>query len=201
MTYYLIVVGTRILLIYLATMFLFDILLRGFTPFFPSRPWVVKQILDELEIPQKNPKFLALSTGRSGFFHALEKKYPNAEYLAVEPGLFPYIVSVVQSWVRRSKIKIVHTNIQHVRYKDFDFIYSHLNPDKMRGLGKKMKFDCKTGTQIVSTGFNFASLNAKKIVPLPDRKGRLDWFSKNQKLFQSKAKKFKKEKKAFFYEV
>lgn len=186
---------------YLLTKFLSDFLLRGFLPFLPSRPWVVKQILDELEIKQEKPKLLALSTGRSGFFHALEKKYPEATLVAVEPSFFPYVVSIVQSWFRRTKIKIKYKEAHRVNFKDFNFIYSHLYPDKMRGLGRKMKFDCRPGTQIVSTGFNYPSLTPRKVIPLPDQKGRLDWLSKNQKLFQSKRKKYKKEKKAFFYEV
>ena len=53
-----------IVVVYLFTIFLFDLLLRGFVPFITSRPWVVEQILNELEIPQSNPKMIAFSTGR-----------------------------------------------------------------------------------------------------------------------------------------
>jgi hypothetical protein len=91
--------------------------------------------------------------------------------------------------------------VYRVDVKDFDLIYCHLNPDELRDLGSKFKFECRPGTIIISTGFNIPYLNPSKVVPLEDRKGRLDFLSKNQKLFQSKAKKYKKEKKAYFYEI
>jgi len=186
---------------YLIVIFIFDILLRGFVPFIPSRPWVVQQILSELEIPQSNPKMFAFSAGRSGFFRALEKKYPDAVLVGVESDLFPYLVAKTQSFLRQTKIKVVRQPIHRLDVKDADFIYSHLYPDKMTGIGSKLKFECRPGTKIVSTGFNFRILTPKKVIELPDMKGKFTWLSKNQNLFQRKSKKFKKEKKAFFYEI
>lgn len=187
---------------YLIVVFLFDVLLRGFMPFIPSRPWVVDQILENLTIPQKKPNMLAYSSGRSGFFRTLEHKYKDAGSLVgVELGLFPYIVAKMQALLRGTRIKIIRSEVHRVNVKDFDFIYSHLDPDQIRGLGKKLKFECKPGTQIVSTGFNIPFLTPTKIIELPDRKGKYDFLTKNQKLFQSKKKKFKKENKAYFYEI
>lgn len=186
---------------YFLVKFIFQLLLRGFSPFLSSRPWVVEQIMNELEIPQKNPKLLALSSGRSGFFRVLEKKYPKAGLLGVEPYLFSFLAAKAQRIIRRSRMKIIRQTIYHVNYKDADLIYCHLYPNQMDALGPKLKFECKPGTQIISTGFNIVHLKPKKVVDLPDRKGRFDWFSKNQKLFQLKKHKHKKEKKAYFYEI
>jgi len=187
--------------IYFSSKFIFDFLLRGFSPFIPSRPWVVEQIMSNLEIRARNPHFLALSSGRSGFFHALSKKYPDAVFIGIEPYFFSYLVARVQSFARKSPIKIRRQAVHHVDYSAADLIYCHLDPDRMIDLGPKLKFECKSGAQIISTGFNIVHLKPSKIIDLPDRRGRLDWLSKNQKLFQSKHKKFKKEKKAFFYEI
>jgi hypothetical protein len=190
-------------LIYTVTAFVFRLLLRGFAPFIPSRPWVVNELLREMELPRRKEglALLAFSSGRSGFFHTLEKKYPEARLMAVESSFFPYLVAKVQGMLRRTRMEIVYLPVHQVPVKEFDFIYSHLYPDKMEGLGPKLKFECRPGTQVVSTGFNIPHLTSKKIVPLPDRKGRLDFLSRNQELFQSKRKKYKKEKKAFFYEI
>jgi hypothetical protein len=188
-------------LVYLATLFLFGLLQRGFAPFIPSRPWVVAQILAELNLPVDNPVCIALSSGRSGFFHALEKKYPEGTFVGVESQLVPFLIAKVQTWIRRTKIKVVFLPIHHVDYKSADFIYSHLKPDSMRGLGRKLKFECQSGAVVVSTGFNFPNLTAAKVVELPDRKGRFDWLSSNMNLFSRSSQVFKKEKKAFFYEI
>ena len=186
---------------YFLVIFIFDILLRGFVPFITSRPWVVEQIMEELSIPQKNPNMIALSSGRSGVFRTLEKKYPGGEMTGVETDLFPYLVSKIQAALRRTRIKVIKSEIHRVDVRQADLIYSHLYPDKLPGLGAKLKFECRPGTQIISTGFNIPHLEPKKVVDLPDRKGRLDWLSKNQNLFQRKSRKYKKEKKAYFYEI
>lgn len=190
-----------IIISYFIIIFIFDLLLRGFVPFIPSRPWVVDHLLEEIKLNQENPKLLALSTGRSGFFHALEKKYPKAILVGVETSLFPYLIGRAQLLIRRSKITVKYSEIYRFDVSDKDFIYSHLYPDDMEGLGRKLKFECKPGTIIVSTGFNIPHLIPSKIVELPDRKAKFDFFSKNQKLFQRKSKKYKKEKKAYFYEI
>ena len=201
MIYYLIFGFPALIVMYLLVKFIFHFLLRGFSPFIPSRPWVVEQIMSELEITQKNPKLLALSSGRSGVFRALEIRYPKAELLAVEPYFFSFLAASVQKIVRRSRMKIICRAVHHADYRDKDFVYCHLYPEQMDALGPKLKFECKSGAQIVSTGFNIVRLKSKKVIDLPDRKGRFDWFSRNQKLFQAKNKKHVKEQKAYFYEI
>lgn len=186
---------------YVITIIIFDLLLRGFAPFIPSRPWVISQILGNITIKQPNPRIIAFSTGRSGVVHAFEKKYPGASLLGVEGHWFPYIVSKIQSVVRSTKIKVIHSKTHHVNVSDADLIYCHLHPDELRDLSQKFKFECRSGTQIISTGFNIPYLAPKYAIDLPDRKGRMDWLSKNQKLFQSKQKKYQKENKAYVYEI
>jgi hypothetical protein len=186
---------------YLFSRFVFDLLLRGFVPILRSRPWVVDQIIGELKFDKADLRCLAFSTGRSGLLQALEKKYPKAELTGIEPSLFPFIVAKVQAWLRFTRIKIRREAVHRVPVKGYDLVYCHLYPDAMRGLGKKLKFECDPGTVVVSAGFVIPDLGTHRAVPLPDRKGRFDWLSKNQKLFQSKAKKFKKENKAFFYVI
>lgn len=155
--------------------------------------------MSNIEIPQADPVLIALSTGRSGVFFAMEKKYPTAKMTGVEHYILPYLVAKVQSSIRPTRIRVIKSALHRVDVKDADFIYCHLEPDELRDLGAKFKFECKPGAQIVSTGFNIPYLTPKKVIDLPDRKGRLDWMSKN--FFTSKQKKFKREKKAYVYEI
>lgn len=186
---------------YFIIIFIFDLLLRGFVPFLPSRPWVVEEVLAELELPKGDGLMIAFSSGRSGFFHALEKRYPSARLIGVESSLFPFVVARAQTLIRKTKIRVVFEKVRHTDVSGADFIYCHLYPNDMGDLGAKLKFECKSGAVVVSTGFNIPGLNPAKIIDLPDRKGRLDFLSKNQKLFQRKSKKYKKEKKAYYYVI
>ncbi len=187
---------------YFVMIFIFDLLLRGFHPFIASRPWVVEQLMPEVKLSKNRPlKGIAFSSGRSGFFYALKSQYPAIELIGYEKNLFPYLVALVQKLIRRSRISIRRAGVRRVDVSDADFIYCHLTPDEMRDLGKKLKFECKTGTIVISTGFNIPGLNPVKVIELPDKAGRFNYLSKNQNLFQSKRKKFKKEKKAYYYEI
>ena len=199
--FYIVFVAVLAVFIYFLTRFSFALLLRGFVPMLPSRPWVVEEIMSELELKNDTPVIVAFSSGRSGLIHALEKKYPQAVLTGVEPHFFSYVVARVQTYLRFTRIKVIRQPVHRVDVKQADLVYSHLYPDDMRGLGKKLKFECRPDTIVVSTGFNIPDLAPAKIVDLPDRRGRLDWLSKNQKLFQRKSKKFKKEKKAFYYVI
>lgn len=200
MSDYIIIGVVIVVATYLVSAFLFGILLRGFAPFIPSRPWVIAQILSELSLSSEKPHCIALSSGRSGFFYALEKKYPKGTYIGVESKILPFLIARLQVVLRRTKIKVIFSPLHHVDYKNADLVYSHLKPDVMRGLGRKLKFECKSRALIISTGFNFPNLTAFKVVPLPDPKGGLNWMSGNIKIGRGK-EGFKKEKKAFFYEI
>ena len=187
---------------YFILVFIFDLLLRGFHPFIPSRPWVTEQLMPEIILKKNRPiEILAFSSGRSGFFYSLGSKYPKAKLFGYEQNLFPFLVAKVQAFIRQTDIEIKRSAVHRTDVSKVDFIYCHLYPDKMRDLGKKLKFECRSGTKIVSTGFNIPFLDPVKIIELPDKKGRFSFLSKNQNLFQSKRSKYKKEKKAFFYEI
>lgn len=200
---YFLVFGLISVVGYIITKLIFDLLLRGFTPFISSRPWVVDQIMDELTIKNQKeaPVIFALSCGRSGFFHALEIKYPKAELVGFESDIFPFIVAKLQILIKRTRIKVKYRPIHHINFKRANLIYNHLYPDKMVGLGKKIKYEARPGTIVISTGFNIKDLEPLKVIQLPDRKGKWDFLSTNQKIFQKKSSKFKKEKKAYFYEI
>lgn len=188
-------------IIYFLTVLFFDLLLRGFSPFIPSRPWVVKQIISEMAPLREDSKVCALSCGRSGYFYALSKKYPKAEMTGVEMNIFPYIVAKLQTILRGNRIKVIKRELHRVNVNEFDLIYCHLYPDQMRELWKKLKFECKPGAKVISTGFIIPRLNPTKVVEFQDGSGKFDFLSKNQKLFQSKKKKYRKENKAFYYEI
>jgi hypothetical protein len=187
---------------YAGSSFLFALLFRGFHPFIKSRPWVVEQILSEMRpLKQEEPVIYAFSSGRSGFVPALQAKYPSAKFVGFETDFYPYMVAKTQAFIRRTGLEIHMMPIHRVDVKRANLIYSHLYPEKMEGLGNKLRFECRSGTKVVSTGFHIPFLDPLKIISFIDRKSRWDILAKNQNIFQSKRKKSKKENKAFFYEI
>lgn len=201
--FYFIVFGV---VIYYATILLFDFILRGFTPFIVSRPWLVDQVnshLKKLEINNfPNFKAVSLGSGRSGFFASLEKRYPNARLEGHEKGIIYFILSWLQSIVKRSKIKVIRSRHFHrVRVADADLIYCYApSSETIRELGDKFKFECRQGTIILSNGFVVPFLAIKDVVELTDTKGKYAFLSKNRFLLK-KNKRANKENKVYVYVI
>lgn len=190
---------------YFVTVILFDLLMRGFAPFVSSRPWVVFKILREINIKPKS-NIISLGCGKSGLLHSIELNYQDIGKLTgVEYSFFPYLISKLQSIIRfNSKIKVEHaTSLYRVDVRDADLIYCYLDVELVRDLGKKFKFDCRPGTQIISNGYLIPGLEAKKVmeVSADESKGRMAYLSRDRSLFKASRKKSKKENKIFFYEI
>ncbi|MCK5416619.1 hypothetical protein KAI92_04285 [Candidatus Parcubacteria bacterium] len=183
---------------------LFNFLLRGFAPFVPSRPWVVKQLIGEIEKLSFKKDFnsVSIGSGRSGLSRAIEKRYPDARIVGVEDTFISWLISWLQVFFQRSDIIVKWSdNLTRVNVKDKDLVYLKLDVERIRDIDKKLKFECKTGTIVISNGFLVPNFVAKKIVKLDDKKERFAWLGRNRSLFASKRKKYKKENKVYFYEI
>ncbi|PLX21007.1 hypothetical protein C0584_04455 [Candidatus Parcubacteria bacterium] len=192
--------------LYYFTVLLFDFLLRGFVPFISSRPWVVDQINDQLKKLKLNnsPNFKAVSlgSGRSGFFASLEKKFPEAELEGHEKGFIYFLLSWLQAFIRRSKIKVRRSRHFHrVGVADVDLIYCYApSSETIRELGDKFKFECRPGTIVLSNGFVVPFLDVKEILELSDSRGRYSFLSKNRFLLK-KNRRSNKENKVYVYVI
>ncbi len=194
-------IGALVVAIYFVTIFIFSVLLRGFAPFISSRPWVIKQILDEIEL-KPNSIIYSFGSGKSGFLYAIGKKYPDATLIGVEWLILPFISSKIQVFLRRAKIKVLFKrNLREVDIKKADLIYCYLDVDILKDLAKKFKFECRPGTKIVSNGFVVPGLEPTKVLELTEKKGRFAFLLKNRRLWLPKRKRSKKENKIYFYEI
>jgi hypothetical protein len=190
---------------YFITICIFDILLRGFAPFLPSRPWVIDKILDNLKL-KKYRKIYSFGSGKSGFLMEFERLFPEAEIVGIEMYRFAYIMARLQLFLRkflghRTKIKAVRQSISRANISDAEIIYNHLYPEEMAGLGKKIKFECRPGTVIVSNGFLIPELEPQKFITLDAREGRFSWLSRQREIFKSKRKRSVIESRVYFYEI
>jgi len=192
--------------IYYISIVIFDFVLRGFVPFFSSRPWLVKQVSAHLEKLKINntPHFKGVSfgSGRSGFFAYLEKRYSKADFEGYEKGYLYFGLSWLQALVRRSRIKVRRSRHFHrIKVSDVDLIYCYAPSSRtIRELGDKFKFECKPGTIILSNGFVVPFLEINDIIELSDTKGRYSFLSKNRFFFK-KNKRANKENRVYVYVV
>ncbi len=195
-------IGTLAVTIYFVTIFIFSVLLRGFAPFISSRPWVIGQILNEIEL-RPNSTIYSFGSGKSGFLYAIGRKYPDATLIGVEWLILPFVSSRIQVFLRRAKIKVLFKrNLREVDVKKADLIYCYLDVDLLKDLAKKFKFECRPGTKIVSNGFLVPGLEPTKVLELTEnKKERFAFLLRNRMLWLPKRKRSKKENKIYFYEI
>jgi len=189
--------------VFIITKQLFNFIFRGFAPFTVSRPWVLAQLSEEVESYNLRPGSVVYSigTGRSGFLHAIEKKHPTFECVGIERDVLPFILSYLQAVVQRTKIKVRRVDLRRIDVSKADVVYIKLDLSELRGLDKKLKFECKPGAKILSNGFVIPGLNYKKIIELDSRKGRFSFLAKDRELFKASSKKSKKQNKVYVYEI
>lgn len=178
---------------------IFDILFRGFAPFISSRPWVIKQMLDEIKKMGLNWNFqvISIGSGRSGLLHAIEKEFPKVECIGVDDAIWPVFVSRLQVFFHRSAIKVRRQELRRIDVSKADLIYCKLDLVKLREFEKKFKFECKPGAVVLSNGFVIPNMPVTRVIDLERKKGRFSYFFGDTK--KSKAKKNKEENKVFVY--
>lgn len=197
-------IGFFVLVSAFITKQLFNFLLRGFAPFIPSRPWVVDQLMQEVvKLPlRKGFNMVSIGSGRSGLSHGIEKAYPDARIVGIEDTWLSFLLSKLQVYLQRTDIIVkMNKDPYFVHVSDKDLIYLKLDVDDLREIDRKLRFECKTGTVIISNGFVIPNFIPFRIVKLDDRKGRFAFLGRDRELFPRKRKKHKKENKFYFYEI
>ncbi len=174
---------------------------RGFAPFLPSRPAVIKKILDNLNFDlDDNFLVYSLGAGRSGFLRGVEKKYKYVKMLGVEESWLYYLIAKFQVFIRRSKIKIVRKDFYHLDINKADIIYCHLNIEKFRELKNKLKLETKSRAIIISIGYAMPGEDADKILEVNNMEKWYSFFAIDKNLFKAVNKKSKAKNKVYFYQ-
>lgn len=193
-----------LIVFYLFIKLLFDLLLRGFAPMVSSRPWVIEGLIEELRkesIPEK-PTIYSLSCGKSGFLYFVGRQYPGSTLIGVEQGFKQYLVAKIQSMVRFLGIKVIYEKKLHrLNFKDADIIYCYLSASEIRELPNKFKFECKSGTIIISIGIPIPGIPEKRTVSISGQAGRFFFLSTKIETENSKPKDAKRAHYIYFYQI
>jgi len=155
-----IIIFTLVLIIFVFFVVEFyNIVFKGFAPFIPTRPKVIKKIIDEIEISE-NATIVEFGCGAAGFLRAVHRKYPKANLIGVEHSPLPYVIANIQNMLGRNNIKIIRDNLFNTDVSNADLIYCYLSVGSMQELEKKFKKECKSGAQIISFTFPMHNMQA-----------------------------------------
>jgi len=141
----------------------YSILFRGYAPLISTKTDVLKKILEEIQLAS-GAKVFELGAGSAGFLRAVEKKFPAAVLTGIEYSFWPWLTTKLQLALRKSKIKIIRSDLFKINLKQADLIYCYLNPKMMRDLESKFKAECKPGTEIISQAFPLPDLAPIKVL-------------------------------------
>lgn len=135
----------------------YGILFRGYAPLVSTKTAVLEKIIREISLVP-GAKVFELGAGNAGFLRAVEKKFPTSILTGIEYSFWPWLTTKLQLGWRKSKIKMVRSDLFKMNLKETDLIYCYLNPKMMRDLESKFKDECRPGTQIISQAFPLHNL-------------------------------------------
>jgi hypothetical protein len=195
--------------------YLYNLVFRGYAPFVESKPEVVEKIINELKLDQNyKGKIYELGCGKAEFLHTIEKVCPQAELVGIEYSLPLFLLSGIQCALRHSRIKIIKKNLFHANIGEADIIYCYLNQPMMDQLSKKLKFECKPLSHVISYIYPLPRTATVKEIDLEapqkevarlkklEEKKKEEEMKKRGKKYVPKKEKRRKgpEDKLYFYE-
>lgn len=142
---------------------LFNLLFRGYAPYFTTRKPILDKILAEVKLDESSVVY-ELGAGEAPLLKALEHKYPVGELIGVEYALLPWFLGKMQLIILGSRIKLRKINLFRLHLSSATHIYCYLNSEMMEKLEGKFERECKAGTIIISYKFPLPQLQPKKIV-------------------------------------
>ncbi len=151
-----------LVLMVFSTIQLFNIVFRGYAPFFSSNKKFMKKILEEEIEINKNYNIYELGCGFAWFLSLAEKQFKNVNYIGIEYSFLPYLLSKIRLKIIKSKIKIIKQNLFQTNLSNANLIYCYLLPNMMQKLAMKLKKECKCGTIIISYRFLMPNVDLYK---------------------------------------
>ena len=150
-----------LVILVLAVVQFFNIVFRGFAPFFTTGEKAIKMVLEAVTI-NPDDQIYELGAGSARFLLAVEKRYPTAKLIGVEYSPLTYWLAKLKMRSKKSRIKLVLQNLFKTNLREANLIYCYLIPDMMPKLQEKIKAECRPGTKIISHMFSIPNLDIKK---------------------------------------
>jgi SAM-dependent methyltransferase len=145
-------------------------------PFVTSSNAVLKDINIALEIKDDSVVYdLGCGDGRVLFY--LTRFNKNAEYIGIENGVLPFLLSRVGNYLNKKKVnnnvKILRKNFFNQDLSNATHVFTYLYPNVMDDLLPKFDKELKPGTRLVSLSFKFTNKIPSREVDLNRSKYKL----------------------------
>jgi len=151
-----------VILIFAAINF-WNIVFRGFAPFFKAKQEVIDTIIDNIK-PTKGQVIYELGAGTANFLQGVEARYPETKLIGIENSFYPYLLAKMKLRKLQSKINLKRENLYQTDLRDASFIYCYLIPTMMPKLSDKIQKECRPGTTVISYIFSIPNLPIRKTI-------------------------------------
>ncbi|PIT94362.1 hypothetical protein COT98_04045 [Candidatus Falkowbacteria bacterium CG10_big_fil_rev_8_21_14_0_10_39_9] len=152
-----------LVILVLASINFFNIVFRGFAPFFAANSQVINLATDNIK-PTKDQVVYELGAGTANFLKAVEAKYPETKLIGIEYSLFTYLRTKAKLKALQSKIELRREDLYQTNLSDASIVYCYLIPTMMPKLSEKIQKECHKGTVIISYIFSIPGLSMRKTI-------------------------------------
>jgi SAM-dependent methyltransferase len=126
-------------------------------PFYPSKPEVWNAVSELL--PGKNLRILEIGSGLGNFGIRMAQLRPESCVEGIEIAPLPWMISVIQSKLLRSRVYFRLGNYEKVDFANYDLIFAYLSPAAMPELWKKALLEMDGESLLLSHEFPVPSIH------------------------------------------
>lgn len=164
--------NTFYLIGFLLSLSLYWTTFRTQVPFYPSMPIVWQQVLTL--IPQyQSMRIIDIGSGLGDMSMHIAEKRPDCFVDGVEVAPLPWLVSVVRSRLKSSKVNFRLGDYHALDFADYDLVFAYLSPAAMADLWQKAQAQMRPGALLVSYEFEINGVEPTQLIPLGDHKKML----------------------------
>jgi len=157
---------------FLLTLSLYWTTFRTQVPFYPSMPIVWQQVLTL--IPQHQPvRIIDIGSGLGDMSMHIAEKRPDCLVDGVEIAPLPWLVSVIRSKLKGSRVDFKLGDYHALDFANYDLVFAYLSPAAMTDLWQKAQTQMRPGSLLVSYEFEIHGAEPMQLIQLDDHKRAL----------------------------
>jgi len=164
--------NTFYLIGFLLSLSLYWTTFRTQVPFYPSMPIVWQQVL--ALIPQQQAmRIVDIGSGLGDMSMYIAEKRPDCVVDGTEIAPLPWLISVVRSKLKGSKVVFKFGDYRALDFASYDLVFAYLSPAAMTDLWLMARTQMRTGSLLVSYEFDIDGVAPSQVIQLGEQKKML----------------------------